>query len=262
MHDLLDLDRYPLHKPGSKAWNELVDHCKIDLAFNGMFNLEGFVRPKATAKAISEIKPVMDTLSFVHKRAHNVYFRKDVPGLPTNHPALRTVETVSHTVCADQIPDSVPVWVYEWPQFAVFLAACMEKESLFTMRDPLARVNVMAYREGEALNWHFDRSEFTTTILFQAPDEGGDFQYRSNLRSDKEPNYEGVARLLRGEDNEVKTLTLKPGTLNVFLGKNTIHRVTPVKGARERLIAVFSFYERPGVMFTKEEQLGFYGRAA
>jgi hypothetical protein len=262
MHDILDLDRYPLHKPGSKAWLELVEHCKVDLACEGMFNLEGFVREAAVEKAITEIKPVMDTLSFVHKRAHNVYFRKEVPELPADHPALRTVETVSHTVCADQIPGSVPIWIYEWPQFAVFLAACLEKETLFTMRDPLARVNVMAYREGEALNWHFDRSQFTTTILFQKPTEGGDFQYRSDLRTDLEPNYEGVSRLLRGEDNEVKTLALKPGTLNVFFGKNTIHRVTPTRGQKERLITVFSYYERPGVMFSKEEQVGFYGRAA
>lgn len=262
MHDILDLDRYPLHKPGSKEWNDLVDHCRIDLACDGMFNLEGFVRPEATEKAISEVKPVMDSLSFVHKRAHNVYFRKEVPGLAPDHPALKMVETVSHTVCADQIANSVPVWIYEWPQFAVFLAACMERETLFTMQDPLARVNVMAYRDGEALNWHFDRSEFTTTLLLQAPQEGGEFQYRSDLRSDADPNYDGVARLLRGEDNEVQTLALKPGTLNVFMGKNTIHRVTPCKGPRERLIVVFSYYERPGVMFTREEQLGFYGRAA
>jgi len=262
MRDILDLDRFPLDRPGSKAWRALVDHCRIDLADKGMFDLEGFVKPLAVKKAVDEIKPVMDTLSFVHKRSHNVYFRKEIPELAPNHPALRTVETINHTVCADQIPNSVPLWIYEWPQFAVFLAACMEKSMLFPMRDPLARVNVMAYREGEALNWHFDRSEFTTTILFQAPTQGGEFQYRSNLRTDTDPNYEGVERVLLEKDNEVKSLKLAPGSLNVFMGKNTLHRVTPVKGGRERLIAVFSYYERPGVMFSKEEQMGFYGRAA
>ena len=53
-----------------------------------------------------------------------------------------------------------------------------------------------------------------------------------------------------------------PGTLNVFKGKNTVHRVTPVKGDRARIIAVLTYYERPGVRFTEEEQMGFYGRAA
>jgi hypothetical protein len=48
----------------------------------------------------------------------------------------------------------------------------------------------------------------------------------------------------------------------VFRGKNTAHRVTPVQGDTTRIIAVFSFYEKPGVRFTEEEQRGFYGRAA
>jgi len=122
-------------------------------------------------------------------------------------------------------------------------------------------VNVMAYRDGEALNWHFDRSEFTTTLLLQAPESGGDFEYRTGLRSDDDPNYDGVARLLEGSDRQVETLRLAPGALNVFRGRNTAHRVTPVAGARERIIAVFSFYERPGVLFSEEERIGFYGRA-
>ena len=262
MRDILDLDRYPLDKPGSPAWNDLVARCRADIARDGMYNLDGFVIPQALTRALDEIRPVMDTLSFVHKRSHNIYFRKEVPGLAPDHPALRMVDTINHTVCGDQIPQSVPTWIYEWPQFIVFLAATMQKETLFAMRDPLARVNVMAYREGEALNWHFDRSEYTTTLLLQEPSGGGEFQYRSDLRTDTDPNDDGVARLLEGKDNEVKTLKLNAGTLNVFKGKNTLHRVTPCKGPRDRYIAVFSYYERPGVMFTKEEQIGFYGRAA
>ena len=65
------------------------------------------------------------------------------------------------------------------------------------------------------------------------------------------------AGLLRGWP-----LTLAPGTLNVFRGKNTPHRVTPVEGPHQRIIAVFSYYDRPGVRFSAEEQRGFYGRAA
>jgi hypothetical protein len=171
-------------------------------------------------------------------------------------------DTTNHTVCYDQIPQSVPVWIYEWPQFAVFLAACMEKEGLFPMRDPLARVNVMSYGEGEALNWHFDRSQFTTTLLLQAPSTGGDFEYRTDLRSDADPNYDGVARVLEGRDAEVKTLKLEPGTLNVFEGKNTLHRVTACGGPRQRYMAVFAYFDRPNVMFSRDEQIGFYGRAA
>ena len=71
-----------------------------------------------------------------------------------------------------------------------------------------------------------------------------------------------MARLLRGDDPKVRLQPLSAGTLNAFHGRSTAHRVTPVRGQRERIIAVFSYYERPGVMFSTEERLGFYGRAA
>lgn len=261
MRDILDLARYPLDRPGSKEWLALVETCKADLARDGMFNLEGLVKPAALSKTVSEIQPVMDTLSFVHKRSHNIYFRKEIPELPLDHPALVKVDTINHTVCADQISQSTVMWIYEWAPFIVFLAATMGKDALYPMRDALARVNVMAYRDGETLNWHFDRSEFTTTLLLQAPEQGGDFVYRSDLRTEADPNFDGVAKLLRGQDADVKTLKLSAGTLNVFRGKNTAHKVSTIKGSRERMIAVFSYFDRPGVVFTKEDQVGFYGRS-
>lgn len=262
MRQILDLDRYPLDRPGSPGWETLVQRCRADLVRDGMYNLEGLVRPEALARAVAELRPVIDTLSFTHRRRHNIYFRKEIPGLASDHPALAMTETVNHTVCADLILQAVPLWIYEWSPFITFLAATMDKDALYPMRDALARVNVMAYRDGEALNWHFDRSEFTTTLLLQAPDEGGDFVYRTDLRNDSDPNYDGVARLLRGEDPEVKSLKLSAGTLNVFRGKNTAHKVSTVRGPRERIIAVFSYFDRPGVVFSREDQLGFYGRTA
>lgn len=262
MKDILDLDRYPLDREGSPEWQRLVNASVAALEADGMFNLEGFLRPGVAEKAVGEIQPVMAAGSHVHKRMHNIYFKPEIPELAPDHPALRKVETISHTVCADQIPGSTVLAIYEYEPLLRFLAAAMGKSRLHVMQDPLARTNVMAYRAGEALNWHFDRSEFTTTLLLQAPERGGDFEYRTNLRSDDNPNYDGVAKLLEGGDPEAKILRLKPGTLNVFRGKNTAHRVTTVQGERERMITVFSYYEKPGVMFSAEERVGFYGRAA
>ena len=262
MHDILDLDRYPLDRLDSPEGMALVARCQAGLAAHGMFNLGGLLKPGAITGAVAEVKPVLDSASFTHRRSHNIYFQNQLPGLAPDHPVLRLCETVNHTICADQISGSVLMRLYEWPPFAAFIAAAMEKPELYTMADPLARVNVMAYRDGEALNWHFDRSEFTTTLLLQAPDAGGGFEYRTGLRSDDDPNYDGVAWLLEDGDPAVETLHVAPGTLNVFRGKNTAHRVTPVAGARDRIIAVFSYYERPGVQFSEEERIGFYGRVA
>lgn len=261
MHDIIDLERYPLHRPGSADWQALVDHARAELAAEGMFDLAGFLRPAALTQAQQELAPRFQADAFTHARKHNIYFRKEIEGLAPDHPALVQFETTNHTLCGDQIG-----WVikrlYEWPEFAHFLAAAMEIPALYTMDDPLARVNAMAYHTGEALNWHFDRSEFTTTILLQAPEKGGEFEYRTDLRSADNPNYDGVARLLAGQDPALKRIKLTAGALNVFRGKNTAHRVTPVEGKTSRMITVFSFYDRPGVRMTAEEQKGFYGRAA
>lgn len=262
MQNVIDLQRYPLDREGSEEWNLLVAKARKELAEQGMFNLEGFIAPAIAAQAVTQLQPTMNSASHVHKRLHNIYFKPNVDGLEDGHPALRQVETVSHTLCADQLTESPVLNIYEYPPLVAFLAAVMNKPALYVMADPLARVNVMSYREGEALNWHFDRSEFTTTLLLQAPEEGGDFQYRSDLRSADEPNYNGVVELLEGRDPQVRSLALSAGTLNVFRGKNTAHRVTPVRGSRERMIAVFSYYEKPEVMFSPEEKIGFYGRAS
>jgi len=258
--DLLDLDRFPIDRPDSDACAELVERCKATLACDGMFNLDGFVRAEVIARAAEELTPLTQSMSFHQSRAHNVYFLKTVPGVPDDHPALAKSVTSSHTLCDDQMTDSIIHAIYEWQPLADFLARVMDKPRLYLMDDPLARVNVMSYRHGEGLGWHFDRSEFTTTLLIQSPESGGAFQYRTDLRSDDDPNLDGVARLLEGRDPEQKTLCLNPGTLNVFKGKNTLHGVSPVEGTRNRLIAVFSYYERPGVMFNDDERLGFYGR--
>ncbi|WP_350334258.1 HalD/BesD family halogenase [Coralliovum pocilloporae] len=262
MNHLLDLETYPLDRPDSPGYAALVERCRADLATHGMFNLPGFLKEGVAQKAADAATPAMETVSFRHARWHNVYFRDDMPGIETNHPAMVQSQTVNHTLTADQLEGNPVLEVYEWQPFADFLAATMGKPQLYQMADRMARVNVQATRAGEGLNWHFDRSEFTTTILLQAPEIGGQLEYRKDLRTADNPNYDGVAALLAGEDPDVRQIMPEPGALNVFRGVNTPHRVVPVQGPRDRITAIFSYYETPGVMFSAEEQKGFYGRTA
>ena len=261
MNDMLDLERYPLDRPESAAYEALVTSCRRDMAAKGMFNLDGLVRPAGVERAVREIQPRSDRMAYTHQREHNVYFDDAIAGLRPEHGALKRFDTIHRTLCDDQLKGTLIHEIYEWAPLPAFLARVLDKPRLFLMSDPLARVNVMKYKPGETLNWHFDRSLFTTTLLIQAADEGGEFEYRSNLRSDTDPNYEGVASLLHSSNPEVHVNPLAAGTLNVFAGKNTLHRVSPVRGARDRLVAVYSYYERPDVMFSDKERIGFYGRA-
>ncbi len=259
MRQLIDLDRYPIDQPGTAAFDALVAQCQAALDGEGLFNLPGFMRADAISDMLAQVKPMIAKHAFTHQRDHNVFFDDDFKDLPPNHPALRRYKTTNHTICADQIEGSPVVQLYDWPPLAAFLAAVMDKPALYPMDDRIACANVMTYYDGEALNWHFDRSEFTTTLLLQAPHAGGEFEYVKDLRSPGNPNFEGIAALWDGKI-DTKICPQSPGTLNVFKGVNTAHRVTPVQGKTPRINAVLTYYENPGARFTRTERLGFYGR--
>lgn len=127
------------------------------------------------------------------------------------------------------------------------------------MDDRIASANVMTYYEDEALNWHFDHSEFTTTLLLQAPNFGGEFEYLQDLRSPDNPNYKGVAGQLSG-NLQTSIYPQTAGALNVFKGVNTAHRVTPDEDKTPRINTVLTYYEEPRKRFSAEEHLGFFGR--
>jgi hypothetical protein len=262
LRDSLDLERYPVDQPRTAAHAALVARCRAALQREGMFNLDGFVLPAAIGAAAAELAPLATGSSYTHARTHNVYFLDHVEGVGESHPALRKFTTVNHTLCDDQLRRTFVHRLYEWRPLAAFIAQVLGLPRLYLMDDPLARANVMEYRPGEALNWHFDRSRYTTTLLIQAAEAGGEFQYCSDLRSDGAPNYDEVGRVLSGQSDRIRVNPLAAGTLNVFAGKNSLHRVSTVEGGRSRLVAVYSYYERPGVMFSEKERMGFYGRTA
>ena len=257
LHGHLDLERYPLDQP--RRCQPLIDRCREELAASGLCSLPGFVRTATITRAAEELLPLVREHSFFHSRRHNIYFTDTPSRIAPDHPALALQETSGRTVCDDQITWSFVHALYEWPPLRDFLARVMGKPRLHLMEDPLARVNVMGYRDGEGLGWHFDRSEFTTTLLIQAPRDGGRLEYRPDLAQD---DLDGVACLLQGRDAARRTHVQQAGTLSVFRGRNTAHRVTPVSGETDRLVAVFSYFDRPGVVFSAAERRGFYGRAA
>lgn len=91
---------------------------------------------------------------------------------------------------------------------------------LYRAADPLGALNVHVYREN-------DWGEFAVTLLLQAPEGGGLFQYIPSTRSDGNENYDLVRQVLlatkAGQDLMalgVKHADNQPGTLAIFSGKN------------------------------------------
>lgn len=259
-------ERYPLAETDSPAYKSLLADTRSTLAASGLFNLPQLIEPSACADCVSTLQHRLNNDAFTHQREHNIFFSDSIAELPDTHAAHTKLLTTNHTLCQDQLGDTILSELYHCSEFINFLSRAMNIEELHVMDDPLAGINVMAYQEGEALNWHFDRSEFTTTLLLQAPEAGGVFEFRRGLKlwnNDKqqwEPDFDSIGQLVRHGDEQIEQQTLAAGTLNVFRGINTAHRVTPIEGRTSRIIAVFSYFDQPGVRFSDDERLGFYGR--
>ena len=258
---IVDTLRYPLDDCSNPHTLELITRCRKAFAEHGSFSLVDFIKPGALRECVREVQPLMLHHAYRHTQTHNVYFTDADPPLPENHGARRRLISANHTLCCDQLLGTRIRSVYEWDGLLAFVAAVLERQELYRMRDPLARLNVMGYGADDTLNWHFDRSQFTVTLVLQAPVAGRVFRYRRALRTESDPNYAGVAQLLAEQDQQVQSLALEPGTLNVFAGRYAAHCLTPVKGARMRLVAVLSYVESPDVQFSAEDRIRFYGRA-
>ncbi|MEM6587171.1 MAG: hypothetical protein AAF641_01895 [Pseudomonadota bacterium] len=110
--DILYLGRYPLHRPDSSEWTALITRCKGDLAKDGMFNLDRFLRPEVAASVAQHFAPMFETESFRHERSHNIYFKRQIDGLAPDHPALTQFQTANRTLCADQFADGPLITLY------------------------------------------------------------------------------------------------------------------------------------------------------
>ncbi|MDF1749771.1 MAG: 2OG-Fe(II) oxygenase [Alphaproteobacteria bacterium] len=260
LSDIIDLDRYPLHVASSDAYRTLCLEKQRDWQQRGAFSLPGLIQGDQVTRAVAEIIGKMETSSFRHKHHHNIYFTDDTDALPDDIAAL-SLTTSHRTLTCDQLAGSIIRAVYEWPALCDFIRTVMGVPALYPMADPMAGLNVMAYGDGEGLNWHFDRAKFAVTILLQAPADGGQFEFHRGLRTAQDPNFEGIRRLLSGQDDEIQQGRATPGTMTVFAGYGSAHRVAPVIGSRPRIMAVLSYMEEPDYYYCAEDRIRFYGRA-
>jgi hypothetical protein len=53
---------------------------------------------------------------------------------------------------------------------------------------------------------------------------------------------------------------MAPGTLVMFRGRNSIHRVTPTSGDICRILVVFAYNAEPDIALSEAARMTFFGR--
>jgi len=142
----------------------------------------------------------------------------------------------------------------------------LRRSPLHRYADPLGAMNLAVMHEGDALGWHFDQTDFVVSLALQPSEGGGEFENVQRLRwvdgGGIEERYDTVARVLADQAPElVTTVPMTAGTLMLFEGRWSLHRVTPVVGPTVRHVALFGYDTQPGTMSSDLLKQIRYGRS-
>jgi len=256
---VVDLDRYPIHEDG-EARTHLVSSVQKDVRSVGCAVIKQFVKPSAIPALVAEGDKVSH-LGHRNFNRTNPYFTQLPADLPDTHPLRRFYDRSNAFVPADNFgEDSIIRSLYEWPAFAPFIQEVLEEPSFYRYADPLADVVINLAEEGNGFPWHFDTNNYTVTLAIQNAEHGGEFEFSPNLRTPTDENYDGVGQVLDGDQSLIHSLHLEPGDLQIFKGRYSLHRVTPLSGPTMRYVAIFSFTEMEGVVGSPERTKQLYGR--
>ena len=256
--DLIDLDRYPIHCASAER-AAIVSDVRDSLARDGCAVLKRFLTPKGIAALAQEADSVADQAHRSFSRT-NPYFTKDDPSLDAHDPRRRFFDRSNAFIPADNFPKDGPLRrVHDFQGFDEFIQDCLDEKVFHRYADPLADVIVNMATEGNGFPWHFDTNNFTVTLAIQNAEAGGAFEYAPGIRAGGE-NFEAVKEVLDGTSERVTVLELEPGDLQLFRGRYSLHRVAPLKGARPRYVAIFSYVEEPGMVGSPERTEQLYGR--
>ncbi|MEX0810002.1 MAG: hypothetical protein WD044_14850 [Dongiaceae bacterium] len=260
LSDLVDLDRYPLHETGGAHLRQIIEDCRAQLATRGVATVPGLVRQEAVRRMAAETEAVIDRTYYCDSQ-HNAYLKAPDLDLPRTHPRNRDLATQVGSVAWDLIePQATLRRLYLWDPLVAFVGAVLDRNPFFRFADPLGACSVNVFRPGMGHAWHFDEAKFSTTLMLQKAEKGGDFEYVPFLRPERGEDFDAVGRILDGDETDVVRLPFEPGTLSIFHGSRSLHRVTRCGGKRDRLVAVLCFASEAGAVNSEAVRKLFWGR--
>ncbi len=255
---MVDLSRYPIADLSSPPGAAFAAECRQQYETTGLCMLNGFIRPEALKHLAAEAEG-LSAKAYFCKSTHNAYLTEE-DGLDGDDVRARQEDTYVGSVAYDLIPPSAALRrLYTWDPLRDFIGAVLGKPKLHRFADALGACSINVFTDGGEHGWHFDESEFTVTLMLQPPEVGGAFEYVPKIRG-LANEQEIVGRVLDGDRAGVVELPFTPGTLLIFGGNQTIHRVGRVSGPTKRLVPVLCYAEEAGLTNSPEVRKLFWGR--
>jgi hypothetical protein len=243
------------------AWAQ-IDAYRAQLLARGVSVIPDFVTAEVIAAMVAECDAL--AAEAYHQDVQGTpYLELPEDGWPEGHPRVTWARSSVHTIGYDQFPrGSLIRTLYESDDLMLFLGRILGREPLYRYADPIGALNLAVMVEGDVLDWHFDQTDFVVSLAIQSSERGGDFENVALVRSPDDENYDVVAQVLSGRARDrVVVEPMTPGTLMLFEGRHSLHRVTPVEGERPRYVGLFGYDTKPDTMSSDLLKQIRYGRS-
>ena len=237
----INLDRYPILDLASPHAKAVIDEARRSLVDHGYAELPQFVQ----SNFVEALR--VDAESLVERSHRSQGLGTAYLGAPDltvdeTHPLRRTMPYGVRAVGYDAIPLSSPLrQLYEFEPLTRFIEAAVNRGHLYPYGDPFGALNLSVMAEGDELQWHYDQTDFVVSLAIQPSDAGGSFDVVPLMRNSNDEHFAAVKALFDGDESSVVTLPMTPGTLLIFEGRNSIHRVSPIGGSSYRHVGLLAY---------------------
>lgn len=248
IEEIVNFSDYPITDLSQKKSIDLINDCRQQLKHKGYCILENFLTPQGLFNAKEESKKLAPEAYYATRRT-NAFKTDDDPSLPLDHPVRFFMERTNAFVPQNRFKsDSLFLSLYHASIFQQFIAACLETKVIYEYDDPLAGMVLNILPPGCQHPWHYDENDFSIVLMVQPASNGGVFECARNIKTSTNENFRLVSKVLHEEHEDIQKVNLRPGDLQIFYGKFSLHRVTKTIGDRERHTAIFSYTKKNNVI--------------
>ena len=249
---------YSIDTPENPETQRLIQDCRSELSEHGMCMLPHFV----SAATLDHMQQEARSLS--PDAHHNEHWRTSPRGGGDSTVGESTKATRASiwAIAFDQMgPDSPSRQLYESDDLLNFVSEITVQPELYRCVDPIVSCSFTIFRNGDELGWHYDpKTNLVVTLLLQNADDGGSFEFANGVRNPGFDDTEIELAIIEGRYDGVQCPDLQPGTLTIINGHTSFHRVTPISGNKERIMAIFNYSTTPEYHFSEKIREKFYGR--
>jgi len=243
----VNLQTYPIDRLGSEAGQDLLNRAHRMMKEDTLVEFPDFLRSQAVVALAEE-------LTALESNAHQIdymstpYAWMDNSEFSPNHPRSALFRRNCGTITTELFSKgSLSNRLFHVDELTEFVRQMLGYETLYRSACPTLSIQVNVMDEGDRFDWHFDTNDGVVSFMIQNADTGGAFEYVPLIRDEDD-----VSNVFDGS-HEPRRQTASAGTLLLFLGRRSIHRVAPVGATeRSRLSLLFSYDRTPGMVFPVE----------